>query len=293
MPRALASGRRVRDHVARCVWTLHFIVGVPVSASVLSDSSYDDAATVVAVGVLAATLAVICHETLGHGLACVGIGGHVKLLTYIWFRCSKYAPITDAGGPIGNLVGGSLAILLLAFIRPRPAATLFLFVFAALNLFWFTAQLTFESLTHAHDDWYWLLQSAPAIWRPVGALVGIGGYVLTARCLSAVLRTQAGPRAHAIRLAYAAAAASAVITGLMWGPEPWRSAVEGFSTFGINSLALLMVARRADRAVGQDVVAQSVPRSWPWICFCVVCFAIFLFVQARGMGPMAASRLSP
>lgn len=263
------------------------------SVSVVSSSSRNDTATVVAVGALAATLAVICHETLGHGLACIGGGGHIRLLTSIWFRCSKYAPLTDAGGPIGNLVAGSLAIALLGHTRPSPTGRLLVFVLGALNLFWFTAQLTFESLTHTHDDWYWLLQSAPAIWRPVGAVVGIGGYVLAIRWLSSVLRKQAGPQAHAIRLAYAAAAVSAVITGLMWGPEPLRSAVEGFSTFGINSLGLLIVARKASRSVEYDVRTPSVPRSWAWICFCAVFFAIFLLVQARGMGPMAASTLSP
>lgn len=263
------------------------------SVSVLSDSSCSDTATAVALGVLAATLAVICHETLGHGVACLAIGGHIKLLTSIWFRCSKYAPITDAGGPMGNLLAGSLAVLLLSYIRPTPTGRLLLFMFGALNLFWFMAQLTFESLTHHHDDWYWLLQSAPVIWRPVGAVVGVSGYVLTVRWLSAVLRAQAGPEAPAIRLAYVAAAMSAVITGLMWEPEPLRSAVEGFSTFGINSFGLLIVARRASRAAECDVGAHSVPRSWAWICFCALCFGIFLFVQARGMGPMATSRLPP
>lgn len=262
------------------------------SVSVLSKFSPDDTATVVAVGALAATLAVISHETLGHGLACIGNGGHIRLLTSIWFRCSKYAPITDAGGPMGNLVAGSLAVVLLGHTRPSPTVRLLVFVFGGLNLFWFMAQLTFESLTHAHDDWFWLLQSAPAIWRPVGAVVGIGGYMVTIRWLSAVLRKQAGPQAHAIRLAYAAAAVSAVITGLMWGPEPLRSAVEGFSTFGINSLGLLIVARRASRSVEHDLSRPAVPRSWAWICFCVVCYGIFLLVQARGVGPMAASTLS-
>ncbi len=263
------------------------------SALVSIDSSSDDTATVIAVGALAATLAVLCHETIGHGLACVGVGGQIKLLTSVWFRCSKYAPITDACGPLGNLVAGSLAIALLGYARPSPTGRLLLFMFGALNLFWFMAQLTFESLTHTHDDWYWLLQSASAIWRPVGAVVGIGGYMLTTRWLSAVLRKQAGPQAHAIQLAYAAAAVSAIITGLMWGPEPLRSAVEGFSTLGINSFGLLIVARRASRAAGRDLGARSVPRSWAWICFCALFFGIFLFVQARGIGPMSASMLSP
>lgn len=263
------------------------------SVSVLRNSSSNDAATVVGVGALAAILAAICHETLGHGLACVGVGGHINLLTSIWFRCSKYAPITDAGGPMGNLVAGSLGVVLLGYTRPSPPGRLLLFMFGGLNLFWFMGQLTFESLTHTHDDWYWLLQSAPAIWRPVGAVVGIAGYVLTVRWLSAVVRKQAGPQAHTIRWAYAAAAVSAIIAGLMWGPGPLRSAVEGFSTFGINSFGLLIVARKASRAVEHDAGAQPVSRSWAWICFCAVSFGIFLLVQARGMGPMAASRLSP
>ncbi|MHB8816486.1 MAG: hypothetical protein ACYDAE_24930, partial [Steroidobacteraceae bacterium] len=98
-----------------------------------------------------------------------------------------------------------------------------------------------------------------------------------------------GPQEHAIRLAYAAAVASAVISGLMWQPEPLRSAFEGFLTLGIAPLGLLRVAR-AD--VGRDVALGSVPRSWRWICTCAVLFALFLFIQARGWSPMATSRLS-
>jgi len=42
-----------------------------------------DLTTVVAVGVVAATLAAVCHETLGHGLGCVVDGGRITLLTSI------------------------------------------------------------------------------------------------------------------------------------------------------------------------------------------------------------------
>jgi hypothetical protein len=254
-------------------------------------SSSEDTATVVAVGVLAATLAVVCHETVGHGLGCTGTGGHITLLTSIWFRCSKWTPIADAGGPIGNLAAGLVAAVLLTHASPRPTGKLLLLLFGALNLFWFTGQLIFESLTSTHDDWYWVLQSQPVMWRPVGAVVGIGGYVLAIRVLSAAIRQRGGPQAHAIRLAYAAAVASAVISGLMWQPEPLRSAFEGFLTLGIAPLGLLRVAR-ASRDAGRDVALGSVPRSWRWIATCAVVFALFLFMQARGLGPMATSRLS-
>lgn len=263
------------------------------SKSAALASSSNDTATVIAVGVLAATLAVICHETLGHSLACLGVGGHIKLLTSIWFRCSRYAPIVDAGGPIGNLVAGSVAAGLLTYTSPRPTGRLLLFLFGALNIFWFTGQLAFESLTTTHDDWYWLLQSQPAIWRPVGAVVGIGGYVLAIRWLSTGIRRRGGPQAPTIRLAYAAATASAVISGLMWQPEPLRSAFEGFLTLGIAPLGLLRIARTTNRDVGQDIAPGSVPRSWIWISVCAALFGLFLFKQARGLGPMATSRLSP
>ncbi|GLH77382.1 hypothetical protein SSBR45G_22900 [Bradyrhizobium sp. SSBR45G] len=34
----------------------------------------DDVATVAAAGILAATLAAFCHETIGHGIGCIAAG---------------------------------------------------------------------------------------------------------------------------------------------------------------------------------------------------------------------------
>ncbi len=264
------------------------------SVSPLSAYSSDDTATVIAVGVLAATLAAISHETLGHGVGCLGTGGHITLLTSIWFRCKGASAIADAGGPIGNLLAGAAALALFACRTVSPGVRLFLLMFGALNLFWLTGQLIFESLIGAHsDDWYYvsLQMGWPPLWRPVGAAVGVCGYMLVARWASALIRKQRGPQAHAIRLAYAASAASAVIAGLMWRPEPFRSAVEGFAAVGIAPLGLLGVAQRASRDSGH-VGAWSVPRSWIWISICAVLFGIFLFVQASGLGSMAESTLS-
>jgi len=242
---------------------------------------------------LAATLAAICHETLGHGLGCLGSGGHVALLTSIWFRCSKWSAIADAGGPAGNLLAGLLALALLRYCRRNATTGFFLFLLAAFNLFWFAAQLAFESLTDRHDDWYWVLQmNPPGVWRTVGAVVGVGGYLIVARAVAALIRDQAGPGSHAIRVGYAAAAASAAAAGLMWPPERLRSALEGFLTLGVTSLVLLSIARRADRE-GVDGGGGPVPRSWIWISVCAVLFGVFLLVQARGLGPMAMSVLSP
>src|SRR5690348_441983 len=115
MSRRASSGvRRTRlpadTHAAPALLTILFIVNIfhgnesavkrtgthmPVSSS--TAPSGDDPATVIAVGALAAILATLCHETLGHGLGCFGSGGHITLLTSVWFRCSKGSAISDAG----------------------------------------------------------------------------------------------------------------------------------------------------------------------------------------------------
>src|SRR5438552_6238476 len=108
-----------------------------------TSSSLNDVPTVLVVGALAATLATICHETLGHTLGCVGAGGHVTLLTSIWFHCSKGSALADAGGPLGNLLGGVLGIALLSYTKSTPTMRLLLLLFSAISLFWFTGQLAY------------------------------------------------------------------------------------------------------------------------------------------------------
>lgn len=251
-----------------------------------------DTATVVAIGTLAATLAAICHETLGHGLSCVASGGHIALLTSIWFRCQGGAPITDTGGPLGNLVAGTAALVLLSHTRPGPRARLFMLMFGALNLFWFAGQLALDAIKGI-DDWGYsaLTMHWPALWQPVGAVVGIGGYLLVGRWVAALIRKQGSPQAATVRLAYVASAASAVIAGLMWAPAPLRSAWEGFLTLGVAPLGLLFAARKTDRERAHDAGRDAVPRSWGWLAISAVIFVLFLFVQAEGLGSMAGSML--
>lgn len=264
---------------------------LPATASATST----DTAAAIAVGVLAATLATLAHETLGHGLACIGVGGHITLLTSIWFRCSKWSAIANAGGPIGNLIAGSAALALLGHGRPGPRMRLLLLMVGALSLFCFMGQLALESLTNNHDDWYStaLLLGWPPIWRPVGAVVGIGGYLLVRRWLATLIRRRRAADANAIRLAYGAAAASAVIAGLLWRPEPFQSAVQGFLAFGVAPLGLLGLARSSGGAAGRDVGNNAAAGTWIWISVCAVVFGLFLLVQATGLGPMAGSGLPP
>ena len=251
-----------------------------------------DPATVIAAGVLAATLATVCHETLGHGLGCVVDRGQITLLTSIWFRCKGAMSVTDAGGPIGSLVVGTAAMTLLSYGTLGRVPRLFALLFGGLSLFWFASQLITHPLGN-RDDWFFVARRMgwPWVWRPIMMGIGVGCYVIVMRWTAAVVRKQGAPGWRAIWLAYVAAAVSAVIAGLMWQPEPIRSAIEETWILGVAPLGLLIATRRPGQAAERDLAATAVPRSWAWIAVSVVVFGVFLFVQARGVGSMAGSPL--
>lgn len=96
---------------------------IPVQATVRT-SPADHSGTVIAAGVLAATLAAICHETLGHGLGCIGVGGRITLLTSIWFQCKGATSLTDAGGSIASFAGdgGDPAFVVVGNTKSRRPA---------------------------------------------------------------------------------------------------------------------------------------------------------------------------
>src|ERR1700730_15398419 len=96
----------------------------------------DDAMTIAAIGVAAACLVTIGHEAIGHGIACLALGGHIILLTSVYFRCTIVG-WTSAAGPAGNLVMGTLAWLTFRCVPRRLSGLrLLLMMVMALSIFW-------------------------------------------------------------------------------------------------------------------------------------------------------------
>ena len=264
---------------------------VSIEASSTADIS-GDPMTIIAVGVLAATLAAICHETLGHGLSCIVVGGRITLLTSIYFRCLGATALTDAAGPLGNFLAGIAAFAFLTLRSPGRTTRLFLILFGGFNLFWFFAQLVYCALLGKGDWAFVALQMGWSwVWRPIAAVIGVAGYALALRQTSAALAETGAPTPAAIRLAYVAAVASAVIAGLMWRPEPVRSAIEGFLAVGLAPLGLLIAVTRTGRAQAAIAVQLPVTRSWWWIAVGVMVFGVFLLTQGLGLGPLAKTGL--
>jgi hypothetical protein len=96
-----------------------------------------DPLTIAAIGLLVGALADFIHEGLGHGGACLLVGGKPTLLTSMNFAWDGSGfprwtfRVVAAGGTIANLLAGTLALAMLR--RPPSAVHLhyFLWLFAA------------------------------------------------------------------------------------------------------------------------------------------------------------------
>jgi hypothetical protein len=108
-----------------------------------------DFPTLVAIAIVAYALANVAHEGLGHGGACLAVGGQARSLSAIHFDCAEEglspaaARWLAAGGTLVNLLIGGLAWLGLR--TGEPSATpgrYLLWLLMAVNLlqaagYWF------------------------------------------------------------------------------------------------------------------------------------------------------------
>src|SRR5580698_2541804 len=110
------------------------------SASLLSGASVksdNDLLTAASIGLIAMCLVTADHEAFGHGSACLLLHGHITLLTSSLFRCDVRSYWIDPAGPLGNLLGGTIALVLARFVPPgRAGLRLFLLCVTAFSYFW-------------------------------------------------------------------------------------------------------------------------------------------------------------
>lgn len=176
----------------------------------------DDIATVMAAGVLAYLGADVAHHALGHGGACLALGGRILLLSSIQTRCTVTGAAVDVAGPLANLLLGLASWVAAVAVRSeRPALKLLLLMSAGFNLFWLEGQLIFSAAART-DDWDQLIRglSPSQAWRAGLIAIGAGGYGLTVRGLGAV-GGAFGERLRRLMVpAYLAAGLTACLTGL-------------------------------------------------------------------------------
>ena len=252
---------------------------------------HDNNPTVLAAGVLAATIAAVIHEAVGHGIGCLTDGGTVTVLTSIWFRCRGAGSLTVATGPAASLIAGLGSLVLLRRPKLNGGMQLLFTLSAAFNLFWFSGQLILHPITNG-DTWAILagMQHWPQWWRLVSVALGAASYLAATLVILNSQRALGQVSWRAIVSSYAAGTFSAVLAGLLWAPLPIRSALEALLALGVAPIGLLAIAVVARRE--RRTQAKVIARDTFIIVLSSVVYVIFLATQARGIGLFAADGLS-
>ncbi len=226
-----------------------------------TSGSSSDLLTVAAIAVLVYAATSLLHEGLGHGGACLLVGGRAVRLTSATFDCdvgtrAMAGKIVAAGGTIVNLVVGAVSIVLFRRETGAGAQRFALWLFAAVNMMVGLGYFFYSGIANI-GDWADVVRGEPQVWlwRLVMGAGGLGLYVVatirlfaafgsvlpgdaTARyraanraalvsyLTGAVLACAAGlfnPGGVVILAISAAAASLGGTSGLAWGAQTLRS----------------------------------------------------------------------
>jgi hypothetical protein len=166
-----------------------------------SGPSLPDLLTVTAIALVAYAASNVVHEAVGHGGACIALGGKPLVLSSLHFDCGEEAMSglarrgVAAAGTVLNFIAGALGLLAFKSTNPmqKPHAAYFLWLFTTLNLLMGAGYFLFSGVGGI-GDWADVASgiASPLIWRPAMAAFGGALYFLLARRSARWLRPLVG-----------------------------------------------------------------------------------------------------
>lgn len=261
-----------------------------------------DRLTIVAIAVLAYSLANIVHEGLGHGGACILLGARPTMFNAIFFNYDETTAsdtvqrLIAAAGSIVNVVVG---LPIVALIRRRgelpTALRYFLWLFTAVNLLTPFGYLMYSGVGGI-GDWARVIRGAePAIVFRVGmSAIGAWLYFIVApRMLMPALDPFLGidpaerPRRAKMLmlLPYFVGAATLISAGVFnpLGVQIVLISAAAASLGGTSLLAWYYVKPRTPSALAQDP-PLGIARSRGWVATAALVLAVFVLVLGPGIG---------
>ena len=239
----------------------------------MAETEVDDLATTVAIGVMASVGQFVVHELVGHGTACVLVGGRILAVAPLWMRCSVDHRLMVLAGPMANLVAGGVCWALLRGAPPRsPASRLFLWLSIAFQWLVAAGYLAVGAAS-GFGDWPVILPALSA-WsvRLAAIVVAVGGYVLALRALARLGVQRFGPslveesRLERVALLPAlAAGAVAVLAELVGHRFQPLGLVLAIACTAVVGWSLLAVPRFAGPTPTDRIGDVAIPRSLGWI----------------------------
>jgi hypothetical protein len=261
-----------------------------------------DRPTVAAIAVVAYALANLIHEGLGHGGACVLVGGRPAMLNAVFFRCDvsglsgSALRLVAAGGSVTNLIAAGAIWTLGRYMRPSAAVNYFLWLLFAVNVLTAFGYLLFSGIG-GFGDWAAVIDGLPGTVALRIAETALGAwlyFVVAPRMLWPGLVPFLGsdPTARERRartltlLPYIVGGTTYIAAGIL-NPVGFRLVLvsAAAASFGGTSLLAWYFALRAQRP-GPSAASQlalGIPRSAAWLTLAGVTLAAFVGVLGRGV----------
>lgn len=253
-----------------------------------TDASKDDLLTVAAIGIIAMCAVTFDHEALGHGGACVALGGHIQVLTSSVFHCDLKSRWIAPAGPAGNLLMGMLALVAVRFVPARLAGLrLFLLLMTAFSYFW-EGGYAVQAMIKRDGDLYFagqdFLGEPSANWRIAGVVAGLCLFVFAIAVTGRALRRLWPVPARARRVArtvWLAASAAAIVAALACNIDRAHNIHDAFAEIGLASLPLLFIPWGRPMP---DAASVNIERSWIAVALACIIFAVFAATLGHGIG---------
>jgi hypothetical protein len=261
-----------------------------------SGPSLPDLPTVTAIALVAYAASNVLHEAVGHGGACLALGGKPLVLSSVHFECGEQAMSAlalrgvAAAGTIVNFIIGALALVVFKTANPlhRPHAAYFVWLFTTLNLLSGAGYFLFSGVGGI-GDWADVARGTmpPLVWRPAMSVFGGALYFLLARQSAQWLRSLVGSGELSMRRsklltvpAYIAGGLLYCLSGLFNPVGPILIAISAAaSSFG-GASGLLWLTQFLRRGEHSAAPAAALDRSYIWIV--AGCVVSLIFVATLG-----------
>lgn len=265
----------------------------------------DDLVTIAAVAAVTYAIVSMVHEGLGHGGACLIIGGIPRELSSMDFDCDLHGlgtaaeKIVAAGGTIANLIFGlgALALYRRIPVTSSPLWRFSVWLFVAVNLMTGTGYFLFSGVGGI-GDWAVVIDGLqpPWFWRVVLALSGAGLYFVTTvylfNALGPLIGTARPERYRRARglatVSYFAGGALSLLAGFLNPGGIALVAISGAaaSLGGTSGLAWGPQMLRGAPTAPIDPPAidpRVIARSWPVIAFAGAASVVFILILGHGV----------
>jgi hypothetical protein len=251
------------------------------------DQSLRRQAKVAAILVIVFILTCVAHEVVGHGGMCLIVGGHINLVSSVYFRSTGGGALTDAAGPLMNLIVGAVCWFLLRRWTTSPILLrLFLVLAMGFNLFWGAGCFILSAVTNT-GDWAFVLRQLELepvwAWRLGMGVLGVFIYWWAMRLVARHL-----PIGTPLFVPYLVAGIFSCFAALFFfgpvAPALREAALEGFGVgIGLLFLALNRPEQKTDPPPDIVIAAGNA-----WLFAATVLAVIFIATLGRGLGNAGA-----